>query len=397
MGTILSLNTGSMTVKYRLFAADSLAPRAWGRAERIGESDAVVWHGTSSGGTDRDPVRAVLPSHESAVRRLLEDLVGAGAVQGLAGVGHRVVHGGDRFSVPARIDEAVLAEIRALGRLAPLHNPINAAGIEVARGLLPDVPHVAVFDTAFHRSLPERAWRYAIPGEYADRGFRRYGFHGISHAGAAAAAAGVLGRPLAALSLITLHLGGGCSATAVRAGESVDTSMGMTPLEGLVMGTRSGDLDPAVVLRLLGSEGLAPQAVDDLLNHRSGLRALAGTADMRDIQARADAGDGDAERALDLFCYRIRKYIGAYAAALGHVDAIAFTGGIGENAAGVRARICADLGAFGVRLDEERNRAGETAIQADGAAVAVLVIPSDEEREIARATAALVCHEDDPQ
>jgi acetate kinase len=309
-------------------------------------------------------------------------------------VGHRVVHGGDRFARPTLVDDAVLDRIRALVPLAPLHNPANIAGIEAAWARYPDTPQVAVFDTAFHQTMPPRAWRYALPRELAERlHIRRYGFHGTSHAHVARRAAEHLGRPLAELDLVTLHLGNGCSAAAVAGGRSVDTSMGLTPLGGLVMGTRSGDLDPGVVAHLHREGGLDLDAIDTLLNRQSGLKGLAGANDLREVHAKADAGDAHAAEALEVFCYRVRCTVGAYVAALGGLDALVFTAGIGENDADVRARVCGGLGAFGVRLDERRNAARSRearTVSADGSAVAVLVVPTNEELEIAEQALAVV-------
>jgi acetate kinase len=358
---VLVLNAGSSSLKYRLLdMGDGTVVRS-GLVERIGEAE--------------------VPDHAAALERALADL----GDRTPAVVGHRVVHGGDRFTGPVVVDDAVLAGIRDLVPLAPLHNPANLAGIEVARARFPGVPQVAVFDTAFHATMPPRAWRYALPRALADRlRIRRYGFHGTSHAYVARTAAAHLGLP--APDLVTLHLGNGCSAAAVAGGRSVDTSMGLTPLGGLVMGTRSGDLDPGVLTHLHREGGLSLDAIDTLLNRESGLRGLAGSNDLRAVHAAADAGDADAAEALEVFCYRVRCTVGAYAAALGRLDAVVFTAGIGENDADVRARVCAGLGVLGVALDPARNAApdrGVRTVSADGSAVAVLVVPTDEEHEIA--------------
>ena len=274
-------------------------------------------------------------------------------LDGLVAVAHRVVHGGERFSAPVLINDAVLAAIRDLSVLAPLHNPVNADGIEVARRAFPDLPHVAVFDTAFHATLPPRAFTYAVPRAW---GVRRYGFHGTSHAYVAREAARLLGRE--AIDCIVLHLGNGASATAVKAGRSIDTSMGLTPLEGLVMGTRSGDVDPALVAHVRRTRNLSDDEIDAVLNSRSGLLALAGDNDMREVHRRIATGDAAAELALDVYCYRIRKYVGAYMAALGGCDAIVFTAGVGENDPVVRARSLAGLERLGVVIDELAQRRG---------------------------------------
>ena len=313
----------------------------------------------------------------------LDEVIEHAPLDGLGVVAHRVVHGGERFSEPVLINEAVLAAIRDLSVLAPLHNPVNADGIEIAQRAFPDHPHVAVFDTAFHATLPPRAYTYAVPRAW---GVRRYGFHGTSHAYVSREAARLTG----ARNVIVLHLGNGASASAVADGRSVDTSMGLTPLEGLVMGTRSGDVDPALVLHLRRTRRLSTDEIDRLLNSGSGMLALAGDNDMREVHRRVAAGDPAAELALDVYCYRIRKYVGAYYAALGSVDAIAFTAGVGENDAVVRERSLSGLERLGIVLDRERNAAGATVISADGSDVKVLVIPTDEELEMALQAEALL-------
>ncbi|MFG1676461.1 acetate/propionate family kinase [Micromonospora sp. NPDC049282] len=364
MSRILVLNTGSSSVKYRLYDGDDVLDK--GTVERIGEA----------GGGPAD--------HESAVREIIDRL----DLTGLAGVGHRVVHGGRRFSAPVLIDDAVVTAIEELVPLAPLHNPANLAGIRVAREALPDTPQVAVFDTAFHHTLPEAAATYAIDRATAERyGVRRYGFHGTSHAYVSRRAAELLDRPYDDLNTITLHLGNGASACAVRGGRSVATSMGMSPLEGLVMGTRSGDLDPAVIFHLRREGGMGVDEIDDLLNHRSGLLGLTGVNDMREVLARRDAGDPAAALAFDVYCRRITGYVGAYYALLGRVDAIAFTAGVGEHAAAVRAASLAGLDRLGIAVDPARNDGtGDRVVSPEGAEVTVLVVGTDEEREIARET-----------
>jgi acetate kinase len=390
---VLVLNAGSSSLKYQLIDMDDRSVAASGLVERIGEDAGRLEHRTP----DAEPLieEGKIPDHGAALDRVLAAFERTG---GLAEapfvVGHRVVHGGDRFSGPTVVDDDVLAEIRDLIPLAPLHNPANIAGIEVARSRFPDTPQVAVFDTAFHASMPPRAWRYALPRALADRlQVRRYGFHGTSHAYVARRAAEHLGRPLAELDLVTLHLGNGASATAVAGGRSVDTSMGLTPLGGLVMGTRSGDLDPGIIAHLHREGGLDLDEIDSVLNKESGLKGLAGSNDLREVHRRADAGDADAVEALEVFCYRIRCTVGAYAVALGRLDAVVFTAGIGENDADVRARVCGGLALLGVRLDEARNAARSRevwTISSDDSAVAVLVVPTDEELEIAEQSLAVV-------
>lgn len=396
---ILVINSGSSSVKYDVFEMSGRTVLASGSAERIGEPHGRLVHRRRSGeGALRSEERtAPLPDHRAALAAIADALREAGI--GEAGrevhvVGHRVVHGGERFRAPARVDREVLAALRRLAPLAPLHNPANVQGIEVCLERFPDAAHVAVFDTAFHQTLPPHAYRYAIPEPlYAEHGLRRYGFHGTSHAYVARRAADRLGRPLAALNLVTLHLGNGASAAALRGGRCIDTSMGLTPLEGLVMGTRCGDIDPAASLFVSRVTGRDAAAVERLLNEESGLRGLCGANDMREILARRDAGDERAALALDVYCYRIAKYIGAYNAVLGRLDGLVFTAGIGENAPVVRARACEGLAHLGIRIDAGRNEAvaGEVAeIHAGGAPVAVLVVRTDEELEIALQSEALL-------
>jgi acetate kinase len=392
---VLVLNSGSSSIKYRLFDAD-LAVVASGLIERIGEPTGRAIHRLHDGAQPREEVEdGAIPDHAAGFRSLVAALDAAGLGDDLGAIGHRVVHGGAEFVAPTRIDEQVIERIRAQIPLAPLHNPANLTGIEVATQLRPDLPQVAVFDTAFHGTLPPHAFHYAVPeAVHREHGVRRYGFHGTSHAFVARRAAAHLGRPSEELDLVTLHLGNGASAAAVKGGRSIDTSMGLSPLEGLVMGTRSGDLDPAVVFHLVRQAGMTLDEVDTLLNKRSGLFGLCGDNDLREIERRAGDGDEAATLALDVYTYRIRKYLGAYSAALGRLDAVVFTAGVGENQPGVRARVCGGLELLGIVLDAERNRAADTRashdgvvpVQADDSRVAVLVIATDEEHEIAEQT-----------
>ncbi|MEU8188110.1 acetate kinase [Micromonospora carbonacea] len=370
MSRVLVLNCGSSSVKYRLYDGDEVLAK--GTVERVGEP----------GGGPAD--------HETAVRGIL-DRLGPDGLAGLTAVGHRVVHGGRRFTEPVLVDDAVFAAIGELVPLAPLHNPANLAGIRVAREALPGVPQVAVFDTAFHHTLPEAAATYAIDRDTAQRhDIRRYGFHGTSHAYVSRRTAELLGRPYDELNTITLHLGNGASACAVQGGRSVATSMGMSPLEGLVMGTRSGDLDPTIVFHLRREAGMGVDEIDDLLNHRSGLLGLAGVNDMREVLARRAAGDPAAALAFDVYTRRITGYVGAYYALLGRVDAVTFTAGVGEHAAPVRAAALAGLERLGIAVDPARNDGtGDRVISPAGAEVAVCVVGTDEEREIARAARAV--------
>jgi len=370
--------------------------------ERIGEAASRLIHETIDGEDhpgSKEPaankIEQPIADHRAAmelIRAALDDASDLTQGKPPVAVGHRVVHGGAEFYRPTQIDDPVLATVKRLAPLAPLHNPANIAGIEVARAAFPKTPQVAVFDTAFHHTLPPVAYRYALPHEtYQQHGVRRYGFHGTSHQFVAKQVAAHLERPLARLNAIVLHLGNGASAAAIENGRSVDTSMGLTPLEGLIMGTRSGDIDPAIVFHLARQAGMELEEIDRLLNRESGLRGICGDNDMREVERRAAAGDEQAELAVAMFAYRIKKYLGAYMAVLGRVDAIAFTAGIGENSPTVRARCLAGLEPLGVELDEGRNTAGRGAcyeIQADTSGVKVLVVATDEELEIAEQTLA---------
>ena len=367
---ILALNAGSSSLKFRLFSITSNA-------------ETILTDGT----VERMDANALLPAAQQAIEQCQPF--------GIDAVGHRVVQGGARFFEPTRITPDVLIDLRGLQELDPLHNPTEVALIEAAQNLLPNTPNIAVFDTAFHRTLPEIAWRYALPSDLADRlGLRRYGFHGISHRYVSEHLLQCLGREAQGTRLISCHLGSGASVCALLDGQSMDTSMGLTPLEGLVMGTRSGDVDPGLLLYLLRTQNMTAEALDDLLNQQSGLKGLAGRNDVRDLEQAAGHGDAQAALALEIFAYRVRKYVGAYAAVLGGLDAVAFTGGIGEHAVAMREHICRGLDFLGLRLDAERNQAatgGEAArISSDGVFVSLWVIPTDEERQIAREVAALV-------
>jgi acetate kinase len=394
---VLVINCGSSSIKAAVIEHESGQRKAALKIERLGADDGETQLRFLG---DEDATTIDAGDHQAALRvalpRLLERL---GDDADIAGVGHRVVHGGERFSEPTQIDEAVDAAIEELSALAPLHNPPNLAGIRAARLLLTEVPHVAVFDTAFHATLPRRARTYAIPTEVADEtGTRRYGFHGTSHAFVARRAAAFLGDDARNLRIITCHLGNGASVAAVEYGRSVETSMGMTPLEGLVMGTRSGDVDPGVLIHLMREKGLDADGLDELLNRNSGLSGLSGVGnDMRDIEERAAAGDERCRLALHVFCHRLRKYVGAYAAVMGGVDVIAFTGGIGENSALVRHRTAQRLDFLGAQLSEDRNRHAKLSadepvveVSAEHSRVRILAVGTDEEHEIAKQTAAIV-------
>ncbi|HHH31850.1 MAG TPA: acetate kinase, partial [Polyangiaceae bacterium] len=383
---ILVINCGSSSVKGAVLDHESGELLARMRIERIGESQPTLAL------DDDEPVVLQGKDHEQALGVGIPQLLDRLGSSELDGVGHRVVHGGERFSEPVRIDDDVESAIEELIPLAPLHNPANLAGIRAARKALPKLTHVAVFDTAFHATLPTRAKAYAIDKELADKhGVRRYGFHGTSHRYVAHRAARFLDQDIQDLRLITVHLGNGASICAVEFGRSVETSMGMTPLEGLVMGTRCGDVDPGVLIHLMRSEGLDVDALDQLLNKKSGLTGLSGVGnDMRDIEERAGEGDDRCRLALQVFAHRVRKYVGAYAAVLGGVDAIVFTGGIGENSAQMRHRIAQRLDFLGARLDEEKNR--DVAVSRDTPVVQfstatsrahLLAVATDEQHAIA--------------
>ncbi len=392
---ILVLNAGSSSIKYQLFDASGWTPLSSGLLERIGEPDGrlVTRSLGASGRVGESTHPATVSGHREALIHVLDVLAASGWMRhrsDLVGIGHRVVHGGEAFDRATLVDAGVVDAIRSLAPLAPLHNPASLAGIEVALEVCPDVPQVAVFDTAFHRTMPPHAYRYALPlALYQEHGVRRYGFHGTSHQYVARRTAAVLGRRPEELNLVTLHLGNGASAAAIRGGRSVETSMGMTPMEGLVMGTRCGDLDASIPLYLSRSTGMTLDGLERLLNEESGLKGLCGSSDMREVLSRVDAGDPDALLALDAYCHRVKKYVGAYLAVLGRTDAVVFTAGVGENSAMVRSRCCQGLAGLGIALDEERNASAsreDREIQAEGAAVKVLVVHTDEELEIAQQT-----------
>lgn len=391
---VLVLNAGSSSLKYRLLDGDSGVAEASGTVERIGEDAGTLTH--SVGGEDHTEERRVT-DFEDALRSALDAFERHGPAidrDALAAVGHRVVHGGDLFADPVVVDDRLLATVEDLVPLAPLHNPANLEGLRVARRLFPEVPHVAVFDTAFHQTMPEHAYTYAVPLAWREEHrIRRYGFHGTSYAFVSRRAAELLDRPEEETNLVVLHLGNGASAAAVRGGRSVDTSMGLTPLEGLVMGTRSGDLDPAIHGHLHREVGWPLDEIDRALYRDSGLRGLSGVNDFRELTRRMEAGDEAARLAFDVYAYRVRKYVGAYYAALGELHAVVFTGGVGQHSPDLRAAALTGLDRLGIVLDPARNdaRSNEArAVSADDSDVAVLVVPTDEEWEIARQALAVV-------
>ncbi len=365
---VLVVNAGSSSLKVKLLPSNRSV-----RVERVG--------GASTAVSDDGPLATgPLADQDEALAFVLANLGSRPGATVPRVVGHRMVHGGTRFQAPIPIDDALEAELEALAPLAPLHNPANLAALRAARRQLPAAVHVAVFDTAFHATLPARAYLYGLPLAYAEeRGLRRYGFHGTSHDYVTRKAAAMLGRSREELKLVSLHLGNGASATAVDGGRSIDTSMGFTPLEGLLMGTRSGDIDPGLLIHLLRS-GLSVAGLDELLNRGSGLLGMSGVSnDMRDVRTAAAAGNRGAAAALEVFAYRLRKVIGAYAAAMGGLDAVVFTGGIGENDPAARSEAASGLGFLGIDLDEEANRAGSSVISRPDSRVKVLVVRTDEE------------------
>ena len=391
---VLVVNAGSSSLKYSLVDGSTGSSPASGSVERIGESSGLLSHAVDG---QKHVQERVFADHESALRAALDAFASYGPsldAAGVVAVGHRVVHGGSRFSSPVLVSDEVVTAVEELVPLAPLHNPANLEGIAVARKLFPDLPQVAVFDTAYHQTMPPVAYTYAVPLAWREEhAIRRYGFHGTSHAYVARAAAVALGRAPEDVNVIVLHLGNGASATAVRGGRSVDTSMGLTPLEGLVMGTRSGDLDPALHAHLHRSLGWSLEEIDTALNRASGLKGLAGENDFREVMRLRSAGDAGAALAFDVYSYRIRKYVGAYYAVLGTVHAIVFTAGVGEHSPELRSAALSGLDRLGILVDEDRNTGpvdGPTLISPDSADVAVLVVPTDEEYEIARQALAVV-------
>jgi len=392
--SVLVLNAGSSSLKYSLVDAASGAAAASGLVEQIGEASGVLTHhGPDGASRTAQP----FPGHESALRAAMQAFSSCGPPLdsvGLSAVGHRVVHGGDRFSAPAVVDDDLVAAVTSLVPLAPLHNPANLSCIETARRLFPDLPQVAVFDTAFHQTLPPHAYTYALPSDWVEQlQIRRYGFHGTSYSFVARSAARLLGRPVEEVNLIVLHLGNGASAAAIEGGRSVETSMGLSPLEGLVMGTRSGDVDPALHAHLHRQHGWSVEDIDRALNRDSGLKGISGHNDFREVSQLRAEGDPRATLAFDVFCHRLRKYVGAYYAVLGTVHAVVFTAGVGENSPAARAASLAGLQRLGIAVDPLRNEGPERGarfVSPDDSDVAVLVVPTNEEWEIAQQAMAVV-------
>ncbi len=397
---VLVINTGSSSIKYQLFDMNREEVLASGLAEKIGEATSTLRHGkVSPTGEYQETIqRQRITNHNEGLLRIAELLTHReyGVIESSAlitAVGHRVVHGGETFQAPTVINDTVISAIKENIPLAPLHNPANLTGIKVAQSVFPEALHVAVFDTAFHQTIPEHAFLYAVPLElYEKHHVRRYGFHGTSHAFVAEQAARQVGRSFNSLNIITIHLGNGASIAAIQRGKCVDTTMGMTPLEGLVMGTRSGDIDPALPFFLANHLNMSLKEIDMLLNNESGLKGLCGTNDMRELLKKKEGGDPRASIALQVYTYRIKKYIGAYCAALGTVDLLVFTAGIGENSPQVRSDSCTGLENLGIIIDAEKNNKAEPGtreISSSQSEITVLVVPTNEELEIARETETL--------
>ncbi len=393
---VLVINCGSSSLKYQLIDSESEAVLAKGLCERIGIDGRLTY---AAAGKDKIVIEAAMPDHTAAVSMVLEALTkpGTGVVASLSeigAVGHRVVHGGEKFSSSTVITDEVLKQIEECNDLAPLHNPANLIGISACAKLMPGVPMVAVFDTAFHQTMPKKAFIYGLPYAYYEKyGVRRYGFHGTSHSFVSKRCAELCGKAPEDLKIIVCHLGNGSSVSAVMNGKSVDTSMGLTPLEGLIMGTRSGDIDPAIVEFIAHKEGLTLEEVLTVLNKKSGVEGISGiSSDFRDLENAADEGNERAILAQDAFAYRVAKYVGAYAAAMNGVDAIAFTAGVGENDGVIREKVCSYLGYLGLTLDKEANkgRGKEIQLSTPDSTLKAFLIPTNEELAIARETVALV-------
>ena len=393
---VLVINCGSSSLKYQLIDSETESVLAKGLCERIG-IDGALTH--QPAGKDKIKSTPAMPDHKTAIGIVIDQLTDKenGVVESLdeiGAVGHRIVHGGEKFTKSCLITDEVIKEVEECSVFAPLHNPAGLIGVRACQELMPGLPMVAVFDTAFHQTMPEKAFLYGIPRKYYDEdGIRRYGFHGTSHQFVSLETAKVLGKDIKDLKIIVCHLGNGASVCAVKNGKSVDTSMGLTPLEGLVMGTRSGDIDPSVIEYIAEKENFEMEHIMDVLNKKSGVYGISGvSSDFRDIEAAAKAGDERAALAQDVFCYRVVKYIGAYAAAMNGVDVICFTAGLGENSGETRKKICDYLGYLGVELDEEANkrRGEDLVISTESSKVKVLMVPTNEELAIARETAALV-------
>jgi len=394
---VLVLNCGSSSLKYQLFSMTNEEVLAKGLVERIGIEGSRIKH--SKTGMDAVTINATIPNHKVAIRMVLDALLGAShgvisSLEELKAVGHRVVHGGEKFAGSVLINHEVIAALQECVPLAPLHNPANLMGIEAMTEALPNIPQVGVFDTAFHQTMPSHAYMYGVPYHYYEKyRVRRYGFHGTSHYYVSQRTAELLGKPVDHLKIVTCHLGNGSSVTAVKNGHSIDTSMGFSPLPGVIMGTRCGDVDPTLLFYLAEQEGLDTKALAHILNKESGIQGISGvSSDLRDVEEAAAAGNSRAKLAEEMLYYGIRKYIGAYAAAMGGIDALVFTAGIGENSIVAREKVCAGLEFLGIKIDAEKNkvRGKERIISSDDASVSVLVVPTNEELVIARDTKRIV-------
>lgn len=394
---VLVINCGSSSLKYQLFNMENQSVLAKGIVERIGLEGGMLKHQPAN--KDKVEISENIPNHKVAVKMMLDALQDKnyGVIDNMSeisAVGHRVVHGAEKFSGSVKITDEVMDVLKECISIAPLHNPPNIIGIEAARELLPNVPMVGVFDTAFHQTMPECAYIYGVPYEmYKKYSIRRYGFHGTSHRYVSMRAAKFLNRPIEDLKMVTLHLGNGSSITAVKNGKSVDNSMGFTPLEGIVMGTRCGSIDPAIVAFIMEKEGITSEKINDYLNKKCGVLGISGvSSDFRDIEEAAETGNSRAKLALEVFAYQAKKYIGSYAAAMNGLDAIVFTGGIGENSISIRRMICDEMDYFGIKIDDAKNnvRGKEADISADGSKTRVLVIPTNEELMIALDTVSLI-------
>ena len=394
---ILVINAGSSSIKFRLLNSIDLSPVLDGTLERIGTEHSQLNYVLFKQAHQKNieqffAIKDYTEGFKLIIHTLSNKVFGNGVID-LAAIGHRVVHGGEQFKQPVLISETVINTITKMIPLAPMHNPANLKGIEICRETFPLIPQVAIFDTAFHQTMPEKAYRYPLPESfYAEHNIRRYGFHGSSHQYIARCTAQVLNQPVSQLNLITLHLGNGASATAIQAGRSVDTSMGMTPLEGLMMGKRSGDIDPGIIFYLARNMGLDFDEIELMLNSQSGLLGVCGSNDMREILRLADQEDKQAQLAIEMYCYRIKKYIGAYFAILGRLDGLVFTAGVGENSPVIRLKVCQGLEHLGIYIDPEKNSLAKSSaqeIQAETGSVKIMLIPTDEETEIARQT--LIC------
>ena len=398
---VLVINTGSSSIKYQLFNMETQTVLCSGVVEKIGEDHGYLSHKIfkDDGSTLNKEYEGKIEDHQTGFRHIVEHLINDefGVIKNsseISAVGHRVVHGGETFKSPAVINKEVIEAITENIPLAPLHNPSNLTGIEVAISVFPESKQIAVFDTAFHQTIPPHAFMYALPYDmYKKERIRRYGFHGTSHAYVSGKCAEFLNKPLDQLNIITIHLGNGASMAAVKKGKCVDTSMGMTPLEGLVMGTRTGDVDPALPFYLADYLNMSLKEIDNLLNKESGLKGLCGTNDMREVIEKKNSGDKRAELALDVYNYRIKKYIGSYYAALGRLDAIIYTAGIGEHSPEIRKQSCSGLDNMGIIIDDNKNNSyknGIEEINSDNSKVKILVVPTNEELRIAQMTKKII-------